>query len=250
MSTATVFFTLHIILEVIIIVRVILRPNRDPSSRIAWIAVIALFPVSGILAYIYFGEVSIGRKHIGQMRKVLENMPSLARPKPEDSANYLATSSRQFDHLFKLGKSISGFEPLGGNSASLMGDSNAMIDTLVTDIDAAQNHVHLLFYIWLPDNNGCKIVEALKRASGRGIECRAMVDNLGSRSIIKSPHWKSMQECGVHLAKALPFRSLIFKAFTGRVDLRNHRKIVVIDDNITYCGSQNCADPEFLVKAK
>jgi cardiolipin synthase len=250
MSTATVFFTLHIILEVIIIVRVILRPNRDPSSRIAWIAVIALFPVWGILAYIYFGEVSIGRKHIGQMRKVLENMPSLARPKPDDSANYLATSSRQFDHLFKLGKSISGFEPVGGNSASLMRDSNAMIDTLVTDIDAAQEHVHLLFYIWLPDNNGCKIVEALKRASGRGIECRAMVDNLGSRSIIKSPHWKSMQECGVHLAKALPFRSLVFKAFTGRVDLRNHRKIVVIDDNITYCGSQNCADPEFLVKAK
>jgi len=120
----------------------------------------------------------------------------------------------------------------------------------VADIDAATDHVHLLFYIWLPDNNGCKVVEALKRAAARGITCRVMVDDLGSRAMIHSAHWRSMEAAGVKLARALPVGNPLLRVLEGRLDLRNHRKIVVIDNRITYTGSQNCADPEFLVKAK
>ena len=149
-----------------------------------------------------------------------------------------------------LGHSISGFDPVGGNSARLLADSNATIDAMVADIDAAEDHVHLLFYIWLPDNNGCKVVEALKRAARRGVTCRAMADDLGSRLLIRSEHWKAMQDAGVHVAVALPIGNPLLRPLRGRIDLRNHRKIVVIDGRITYCGSQNCADPEFLVKAK
>ena len=84
-----------------------------------------------------------------------------------------------------------------------MEDSNAAIDSIVADIDAAIDHVHLLFYIWLPDNNGLKVVAALKRAADAWC-CRAMADGLGSRSIIASDHWKEMKAAGVHLASALP----------------------------------------------
>jgi cardiolipin synthase len=121
---------------------------------------------------------------------------------------------------------------------------------MVADIDAAEAHVHVLFYIWLVDNNGCKIVEALKRAAARGVTCRAMADDLGSRAMIRSKHWAAMRDAGVHVAAGLPIGNLLLRAFKGRIDLRNHRKIVVIDDHITYCGSQNCADPEFRVKPK
>ena len=76
-------------------------------------------------------------------------------------------------------------QPVGGNTAQLLPDSNAAIDAMVSDIDAAQQHVHLLFYIWLPDRNGCKVVDALKRAAGRGVTCRAMADDLGSRTMIR-----------------------------------------------------------------
>jgi cardiolipin synthase len=77
-----------------------------------------------------------------------------------------------------------------------------------------------------------------------------MADDLGSRTMIHSEHWQAMRAAGVRLARALPIGNPLLRALTGRIDLRNHRKIVVIDDRITYCGSQNCADPEFLVKAK
>jgi cardiolipin synthase len=120
----------------------------------------------------------------------------------------------------------------------------------VADIDAAKDHVHLMFDIWLPDNNGCKVVEALKRAAARGITCRAMADGLGSRTMIKSKHWRDMREAGVRLGIALPIGNPLLRPLKGRIDLRNHRKIVVVDNLITYCGSQNCADPEFRIKAK
>jgi cardiolipin synthase len=107
-----------------------------------------------------------------------------------------------------------------------------------------------MFYIWLPDNNGRKVVEALKRAAGRGVTCRAMADDLGSRVMIGSKHWRDMRQAGVRTRRALPIGNPLLRPFRGRIDLRNHRKIVVIDDRITYCGSQNCADPEFRVKAK
>jgi cardiolipin synthase len=129
-------------------------------------------------------------------------------------------------------------------------DSNAMIDSMVADIDAAKDHVHVLFYIWLPDHNGVKVVEALKRAAARGVTCRAMADDLGSRTIIRSEHWQAMHAAGVRVAAGLPIGNPLLRPFHGRIDLRNHRKIVVINNCVTYCGSQNCADPEFLVKAK
>jgi cardiolipin synthase len=91
------------------------------------------------------------------------------------------------------------------------------------------------------------VVEALKRAAGRGVTCRAMADDLGSRGLIRSEHWPAMEAAGVKLGIALPF-GLIPNPRYGRIDLRNHRKIVVIDHDVTYCGSQNCADAEFRVK--
>jgi cardiolipin synthase len=77
-----------------------------------------------------------------------------------------------------------------------------------------------------------------------------MADGLGSRAMIDSKHWRDMRDAGVRVAVALPIGNPLLRAFSGRIDLRNHRKIVVIDDRITYCGSQNCADPEFRVKPK
>jgi len=247
---ATMYLTLHVLIQIALIVRVLLRPHRDPASRIAWIVVIIVLPVLGILAYILLGETNIGRRRVARMREVLSRFPDVADTEGADATNLQANVPQRYAHLFHAGKTVNGFEPVGGNRAHLMQDSNATIVSLVADIDAAKNHVHLLFYIWLPDNNGRKVVEALCRAAVRGVTCRAMADGLGSRIMINSEHWEAMREAGVRLASALPIGNPLLRPLKGRIDLRNHRKIVVIDNLITYCGSQNCADPEFRVKAK
>ena len=246
----TVFFVLLTLLELAFIVRAILRPHRQPASRIAWVVVIAALPIIGILAYLLFGETSIGRKRIARAKEVLSGIPLTAEPDPADAHNLRPVFPERCEPLFRFGKTINGFEPLGGNKAHLTKDSNDAIDRMVADMDAAQDHVHVSFYIWLADNNGLKVAEALKRAAQRGVTCRAMADSLGSRAMIHSEHWKSMRAAGVNVGVALPIGNPLLRPLHGRIDLRNHRKIVVIDDWITYVGSQNCADPEFRVKPK
>lgn len=240
----------HVLVELALIVRVLLRPHRDPASRIAWIVVILVLPVIGILSYVLFGEVNIGRRRVERLRSVIAGMPPFPVAVSGQEDNLRANVPQRFAHLFRVGQSISGFEPVGGNSVRLMPDSNAAIDAMVADIDSARDHVHLVFYIWLADNNGLRVVDALKRAAARGVTCRAMADDLGSKAMIRSEHWSTMREAGVRLGAALPIGNPLLRLLRGRIDLRNHRKIVVIDGRITYCGSQNCADPEFRVKAK
>ena len=241
---------LFTLLELAFIARILLRPHRDPASRIAWVVVVAVFPLVGMLAYILLGEVNIGRRRVERLHAILKRMPPFPRLPGDEEMDLPSALFDRYRHLFQLGQSINGFRPIGGNTAKLLPDSNTTIEAMVSDIDAAQDHVHLLFYIWLPDHNGLKVVEALKRASKRGVTCRAMADALGSGTMIGSKHWAAMREAGVRVAAGLPLGNPLLRPFHGRIDLRNHRKIVVIDDRITYCGSQNCADPEFLVKAK
>src|SRR3954451_1936563 len=245
-----VWTAVFLLIHLGVIARVILRPHREPASRIAWGVVIIVVPMIGILAYVLLGETSIGRRRVRRVCAVLATMPDLTKVPGMDSSNLQPNIPETYAHLFRLGHSVNGFEPVGGNCASLLADSNTTIDSMVADIDAAQDHVHLITYIWLPDNNGLKVVDALKRAATRHVACRVMADGLGSHIMIRSPYWKAMQAAGVQVATALPIGNPLLRPLRGRIDLRNHRKILVIDNRITYCGSQNCADPEFRIKAR
>ncbi len=245
-----VLIAFHAMLQVAFIVRALLWPHREPASRMAWVTVILVTPIAGMLAYALFGEANIGRRRIARLRQAEAKLPPPEEVGVGAAPDPLPDMPPRFAQLFRVGQSISGFVVVGGNRAELMADSDATIDRLVADIDAAESTVHLLVYIWLPDGNGLKVAEALKRAAARGVTCRAMADGLGSRSLINSEHWQAMQDAGVRVARALPIRLLPLGPLRGRIDMRNHRKIAVIDNRITYCGSQNCADPAFLIKAK
>jgi cardiolipin synthase len=244
---AWTLFVLHTLLQVVFVVRAVLRPHREPASRLAWVVVIIVAPVIGMVAYILFGDVNIGRRRIERVRAALRRLPSLAETGGEEEHPDLPG---RYSPVFRLGRSISFYPPVGGNRAELMKGPEATIDAMIADIDAAEHHVHLLFYIWLPDGSGVRMVEAVKRAARRGVGCRVMVDDLGSRALIRSSHWADMAAAGARLARALPIGNPLSRPFKGRIDMRNHRKIVVIDGRVTYCGSQNCADAAFAVKAR
>ena len=242
-------FVAHLLIQAVVMLRVLQRPHREPTSRLAWVVVVLALPVVGIIAYLLLGETNIGRRNAKAMRQA---MGAVAHQEcgSEDEASRSVTIPAGYAHLFRVGHSISGFPAVAGNSGALMEDSVATINSMVADIDAAQREVNVLFYIWLTDLSGTHIAQALQRAVTRGVTCRAMVDGLGSRSLIKSHVWRDMRAAGVQTAVALPLGNILLRPLQGRVDLRNHRKIVVIDGSITYCGSQNCADPEFRVKPK
>jgi cardiolipin synthase len=245
-----VLIAFHLLIQGGLIARVLLRSDREPASRLAWIVVILAVPVIGILAYALLGETRIGRRRLTRYLAARARLPSGAEMAQWSEPDTLSELRHRDAELFRVGHSISGFAPVGGNSSRLMANAEDTIASLIADIDTARDHVHLLVYIWLPDDSGTRVAEALMRAAKRGVICRAMADDFGSREMIRHPIWSQMRVAGVKVARGLPIGNMILRALIGRIDLRNHRKIVVIDNAITYVGSQNCADAAFLPKAK
>jgi len=178
-------------------VRILLRPHRQPASRIAWVAVVGALPGIGVVAYLFLGETNIGRRNFKAMREAFGQLPAPPALDMDKAMHLEEQLPSRYAPLFKVGYSISRFEPVAGNNAVLMADSNATIDHMVKDIDAATDQVNVLFYIWLTDNNGSKMAGALKRAAARGVTCRAMVDGLGSRTLLKSKLWREMWICAI-----------------------------------------------------
>ena len=121
---------------------------------------------------------------------------------------------------------------------------------MIRDVDAARETVHGCFYIWLADNNGSKLKDAFVRAAQRGVQVRLLADALGSRRLIRSPFWRELEQSGCQVRVALPVGNPLWTAIRGRVDLRNHRKLMIVDNGVAWCGSQNAADPEFRIKAR
>lgn len=238
----------HLALQLSFVGRALLRPHREASSRAAWVLVILTMPAIGMIAYVLFGETSIGRKRLEKYHVISGRVRQEAAQGLLDGQ--YGDVRERYRHLFRLGHSVNGLGPLSGSQGQLMEDTDEAFRRLVDDIDAARDSVHLLFYIWLDDGNGRRIAEAAQRAARRGVSVRVMADDIGSRKFIRSKHWRAMLEAGVKAERALPVNGLILHPIRGRVDLRNHRKIAVVDNVIAYCGSPNCADPEFRVKAK
>lgn len=237
---------LLILAEAAVLVRVLLRPHREPASRLAWIIVILAVPLVGILAYLILGETRISGSRREHGRDVDAHLP---RPKGDLSC-LERLSGGPHEAPFELARTINRLEPTCGNTARISADSNRAITEMVTDIDAARDHFHLCTYIWLADGNGLKVKDACIRAAKRGIQVRILADALGSRRLIGSRHWREMRDAGCQVRVALPVGNPLWTLIRGRVDLRNHRKMTIIDNRIAWCGSQNIADPEFLIKAR
>jgi cardiolipin synthase len=236
----------YVIAIAVAMMRAMLRPNRDPASRIAWVLVILIVPVIGVIAYLLLGEARVSRSRRARGIAIDEKLP---RPPGDPEAERHLAESYYFAP-FALAGSINKLPPVGGNSATLAHDSNAAVDGMVADIDAATDTAHVCFYIWLADNNGLKLQQTLVRAAQRGVTVRVLADALGSRTFIRSPHWQELKDAGAEVRVALPVGNPLWTMIRGRVDLRNHRKAVIIDNRIAWCGSQNAADPEFRIKPK
>ncbi len=239
----TILVLLIYAVQILVIGRVLLRGQLTPTGRLAWIMVVAAIPALGILVYFLFGEVRLRRakaQRMSDVRKVLSE--ALALTPGIAPVDDLAPA-------FAAGSATSGFVARAGNRAALLPEDGAM-DDMIAAIDAARLHVHVLFYIWLPDPTGTRFAMALMAAARRGVDCRVLVDDLGSRALIASALWVEMARAGVRVARAFPVGNPLVSAVVSRIDLRNHRKIVVVDNAVTWIGSRNCADPAFRPKEK
>lgn len=239
---ATAFLIAHAAIFLMMLIHVMARPDLSATTRIGWVFAILVLPFVGLALYFTFGEIRfngrLGRAHRAAeaaTRSMIE-----ASGEPHDMVAHGPASG--------FASKINGFGVTHGNRAELLDSPDAQRDRMIADFDAAQRSINVFYYIWLDDRTGRSVAQALIRAAKRGVTVRAGVDAIGSRGFIRSQTWQDMKDAGIETQTALPFANPFITIYTRRPDLRNHRKITVIDGRICHCGSQNCADAEFRVK--
>lgn len=243
-----ILLTIHFILLVLISLRILSRHDLTSSARLAWMVVLFILPYIGVVVYWMFGEVHLGSDFSRKHEQIIDKLHT-QNPEVLGSDEALTHAIKtEYQAAFAYSANVTGFHTTVGNHAELMADAAETHKRMIADFDAATDHIHVLYYIWLIDGTGIDIAQALMRAARRGVTCRAMVDGMGSRKMVSSKIWQQMKNAGVQVSVALPINNLVKVMLFSRIDLRNHRKITVIDGSIGYSGSQNCADPEFRVK--
>jgi len=216
--------------------------QRNAAASRTWLLLIFLLPWPGLLFYGLVGRIYLPKYRLERqgrasekIRIVQEQMLSRRGPRPNLPPNVT--------HLANLATRLGDFEPVGGNQVELMTDYAVSLDRLVSDIDAARTHVHLMYYIYENDATGRRVADALARATGRGVKCRVLLDDVGSKRALRklAPRMRSQ---GIEVTPLMPVG--LFRRNAARFDLRNHRKIAVIDGRIGYTGSQNITDGQFV----
>jgi len=248
LSTPAILFLSELLLKLLMIAIVLLGKKKTDSAKIAWMLLIITLPFIGTAIFLLVGTRRLGSRRRKRNKKILERIPQSIYCHVSDARLIDTKINKRFSSISHIAETIGGSQIINGNQATLIGDSGKMIASLASDIQRATKSCHILSYIMLDDQAGKTIAAALKEATSRGVACRLLLDSMGSKDFIRSDSCKQLRNHGVHVAEALPANLL--RAVFERVDLRNHRKIAVIDNSIGYMGSNNIAEPSFAPKPK
>ncbi|MCY2929701.1 MAG: cardiolipin synthase [Planctomycetota bacterium] len=225
-----------------LVMLVVVTRRRRPVAAMSWLVVIFFEPWIGLVLYTFLGRYRLPRKRVRQYAaKCHELEGRLARRSPHAEVA-LPEMGAAAQRSLALATTLGEMPVLGGNDFELIARADVAIDRLTEDIDAAVHHVHLLFYIFENDRAGGKVLDAMTRAVGRGVTCRLLVDAVGSRPLLRR-HAREIRARGIELTTALEVGTL--RRLMARIDLRNHRKLAVIDGRTAYTGSQNIIEATY-----
>jgi cardiolipin synthase len=216
---------------------VVLTKKRQPMSTVAWILTIILLPYVGGILFLFFGINRVQRRRENRQaarRSMAGSMPSL-----DDSQVSSADSlNEEQSYLMRLAQRVSGTVPTHGNRIDVIADTNVTLRRIELAILAARESVHLEYYIWRPDRTGTRLRDMLVERARAGVKVRFLYDGFGSL-FLRRRFLKPMRDAGVSLASFLPGQSLRER---WSINLRSHRKIVVVDGQTGFTGGMNIGD--------
>lgn len=224
-------------------IRIVMLPivpaRRSPEAAKGWLLLIFFLPWVGVAAYLLIGRPRLPRWRIERLREFIERVEPL-RVRFAVSELEPPAVPAAYEPSIRLSTDLAQLPNFGGNAVELLTVYADIFARILADIEAARATVHLCYYIFADDEQTAPLIAALGRAVARGVRCRVLVDAFGSRPTIPTLVPK-LRGLGIDARVALPFRW----RKPERLDLRNHRKIVVIDGRIGYTGSQNMVSSDF-----
>ena len=228
-------------LSSIVVTTWVILQRRSPVSTLAWIMVLNLMPVIGLAVYAYFGPQRVKRQRLRRWhsRAALMSQRDLDRLRTDrpDAPAWALQHAR-------LIEASCGIPPASVQSIEILPSGGTTLDALLREINAAQHHVHLEYYIFEPDQTGTRLLNALTAKARAGVEVRLLVDAIGSPALLSRKHRQlltTLLDAGGEYAVFHPTR---LDRLRPLVNLRTHRKIVVVDGHVGLMGGINVTDDE------
>lgn len=209
----------------------LLLAQKRPASTLAWFWAILLFPYLGTLAYVLLGADRMRRKRLRQMAKMNFIRHSVA----PGSAQKLAQGNAAASSLMRALANINQIPPSTASDLRLLIDSAQFYPALLKRIAEAQHHIHIEFFIWRADECGREFLDALISAARRGVEVRLLLDQLGCFGVRRS-FFQPLIDASGHFSWFYSFRFWTHSRF---LNLRNHRKLQIIDGTVAFVGGMN-----------
>ncbi|MDW7994437.1 MAG: cardiolipin synthase [Gemmatales bacterium] len=238
---ATVFSVVAIVHAFSIVVGVpwVVFIKRDSPAAIAWALTVIALPIIGILLFALFGYNYVYRP-IRRRRRLRGIIPKRGRPAPERWRRSAASEDLvpTWNNLGDLGVRLGAFPPSTGNRVQFYHDTREAFAEMFKAIDQAQHHIHLEYFIVRADKTGDRLLQKLIAKAKEGVEVRLLYDAVGSIRLHTSfvrPLRKAGGRCEAFLT-INPLRRRM------QVNLRNHRKITVVDGRIAFTGGINIGD--------
>jgi len=231
--TAGLLLALDALIRVGLSVRVVTR-RWTVSTTLSWLVLVLALPFAGAVLYLLVGENRLGRARV----KDHADRPTAAPPPTEPPA-----LPRRHAAVAQHAQAAFGVALRPDNRLELLDHTQAPLARIVADIDGARHACDLEFYIWFAGGEADAVADALRRAASRGVRCRVLLDAVGSRGFLRSPAAGRLRDAGVRVVACLPAGPL--RALFRRIDLRNHRKLVVVDATAAWTGSLNMIDPRY-----
>jgi len=215
--------------------------RRNPNSAIAWLLLLFILPGLGIILFLVIGNPRLS-KNRRRMQKTANKLITQATKDMKDDLDDLPEDLRlRAKSLIDLNRTLTKFPARGGNSVKIQSEYDDSIKDLVKEVNMAKEFVHIEYFIIALDKTTMPLFDAMKAAVERGVKVRLLVDGMGYRAYPRRKEMKQLlTEIGVEWFEMLPIR--LRPSQYNRPDLRNHRKIVVIDDKYAYIGSLNMID--------
>ncbi len=229
-----------------IVALVVVPRNRRPGSAMAWLLAIFFIPYLGALLFLLIGSPRLGRKRRRKQQEINQFITDATKDVelvPSDGR-----WPKWLKQTVELNRTLGALPIVGGNDAELLSDYDEIIRRIAADVNKAKRFVHIEFYIFSSDTVTEPLFVAMENAIKRGVKVRVLFDHVaGLRTVGYRKTRHRLTAIGADWELMLPFAPLQRKY--ERPDLRNHRKLVVIDGTVGWMGSQNMIDSSYLKKS-
>ena len=226
--------TVLYVLSVLAVIVVVLSENRNPVKSMAWVLVLLLLPVLGLVIYLIFGRSLKGMSLISR-----SDLRELRRMRDFSGAGVKCDDLNEESHqIISLVNKLVGPHMFAGNDIDVFTTGQEKLEALMRDIEAATDYIHLQYFIIENDDVGKRLLDLLMRKASEGVQVRVLYDYVGS-FYFRPKLLRRMRAAGIEVH---PFLQLTLMQFAFRINWRNHRKIVVIDGKVGYVGGMNIAN--------